>query len=578
MSTGRLILLASAILSSPLAVSAQNSTTNFPPSVAIVTPTNNARFEAPADIFIMANGTDRDGQIVEVSFFANQSYIGGVTNPPPDMSALPPWRITWRGVPAGLYSLQARATDDRGARSWSSAIRIEVRGTNQPPPPPPNQTVVTIETVDAVATEQDPRLDIPIDPALLLVRRLGPTNIPLTVFYRVGGSASNGVDYEKLSGEVNIPAGATTAEIFVEAIDDLAVEGTETVIVNVIPPICPAIYPPPPSCYAVGRPDTAIAYIRDNDAPASNSPPTVRITAPPNGATFPAGSDVRIEAVTVDRDGYAPLVEFFANGRKIGEEMINFIQAPPDGAPIQFSFTWSDVAPGSYALTARATDGQGATALSAPVGIRVGTNQPPPPPTNVVVSIVAIDSYASEGPWTNLNTYPATARGTNTAEFVVRRAGPTNDPVTVRYHIGGTASNGVDYVALSGEVIVPAGARGAPILIVPRDDTLVEGVESVVLELAPSSSDSYVIGLPRRAAAVIADNDSPRPPCMRLPGGLFHICFPGTNGSPYRIVASSDLANWSEICTSTVTDGAIHFVDPDVDALPYRFYRAAPGN
>jgi len=63
-----------------------------------------------------------------------------------------------------------------------------------------------------------------------------------------------------------------------------------------------------------------------------------------------------------------------------------------------------------------------------------------------------------------------------------------------------------------------------------------------------------------------------------LSGGLFHICFPGSNGSPYRVEASSDLTDWTEICTSTVTDGAIHFVDPDVDALPYRFYRAAPGD
>jgi hypothetical protein len=807
MRIARFILLAAVGLAGSFAVPAQTLITNTPPFVGIVTPTNNAGFEAPADIFIMANAIDRDGQVVEVSFFANQRYIGGVTNPPPDLSPLPPWRITWQGVPAGLYALQARATDNGGARSWSALVWIEVRGTNQPPPlpvvsviaddpdaaeggttswpnggsflfsrtgntidpltiyfaisgtaengadyqrigesvtfppgaalthvyvrplddtlveptetvtvridvpicatvvppppgcyagdpnnitatvyirdaeigsnsppvvrifyptneatfpegadlrvcadafdntryldtveffandkslgirtnnpfslapyagfcvawsnapagnyiltakatdnfglsatsppvritvggppPPTNQIVVTIEAVDSIATEQDPRLDIPTDPALLLVRRHGPTNVALLVQYRVGGSASNGVDYEKLSGEVAIPAGATTGEIFISAIDDALVEGTESVIVTVVPPICPAIYPPPPECYTVGRADTAIAYIRDNDFMPSNLPPAVRITAPANGALFREGSDVQIEAVTVDRDGYAPMVEFFANGRKIGEEVINFIQAPPDGAPIQFSFTWSNVVAGFYTLTARATDDEGATALSAPVGIRVGTNQPPPPPTNVVVSIVALDSFASEGPWTNSYTYPTITRGTNTAEFAVRRAGPTNDPVTVRYHIGGTASNGVDYAALSGEVVIPAGSRIARILVVPIEDTLVEGIETIVLELMRSASDAYVVGWPNRAAAIITDNDSPRPPCLRLPGGLFHLCLPGTNGTSYRLEGSSDLINWVELCTSTVTDGAIHFVDPDTAALPCRFYRAA---
>jgi hypothetical protein len=805
MTIGRLFLLATALAGS-FATQAQTTTSNLPPFVTIVAPTNNARFEAPADIFIMANGTDRDGQLVEVSFFANQHYIGGVTNPPPDASPLPPWRITWQNVPPGLYSLQARATDNGGARSWSTPVNIEVRrGIERPPPlpvvsviaddpdaaeggtttwpnggsflfsrtgsttesltayfriagtaengvdyqrigesvtfppgaasthvyvrplddnlteptetvivtiqpplcatvippppgcytigpsnvsdtvyirdaestsnsppvvrifsptndasfaegadiricaeavdhtryvdtvefftgdkslgiatndlstrpfagfcvawsnaprgdyvltaratdnfglsatsapvritvggpPPPNQIVVTIETVDAVASEQDPRLDIPLDPALLLVRRHGPTNVALLVQYRVGGSASNGVDYDKLSGEVAIPAGATTAEIFITAIDDALVEGTESVVVTVVPPICPAIYPPPPECYAVGRPDTAVAYIRDNDFAPSNLPPAVRITAPPNGALFREGSDVQIEAVTVDRDGYAPMVEFFANGRKIGEEVINFIQAPPDGTPIEFSFTWSNVASGFYTLTARATDDEGATALSAPVEIKVGTNQPPPPPTNVVVSIVALDSFASEGPWTNRWT---TTRGTNTAEFAVRRAGPTNDPVTVRYHIGGTASNGVDYIALPGEVVIPAGARAARILVVPIEDTLVEGIETIVLELMRSASDAYAVGLPNRAAAIITDNDSPRPPCLRLPGGLFHICLAGTNGAPYRLEGSSDLVNWVELCTSTVSDDAIHFVDPDAAALPYRFYRAITDN
>jgi hypothetical protein len=575
MTIGRLFLPAIIAWTGSLVAQAQTTTSNLPPFVTIVAPTNNARFEAPANIFIMANGVDRDGQIVEVSFFANQHYIGGVTNPPPDMSALPPWRITWQGVPPGLYSLQARATDNGGARSWSSPVNIEVRGTNQPPP---NQIVVTIETLDGVTTEQDPRLEIPTDPAVLLVRRHGPTNVALLVQYRVGGSASNGVDYDKLSGDVAIPAGATTAEIFINAIDDTLVEGTESVIVTVVPPICPAIYPPPPECYAVGRPDTAIAYIRDNDFAPSNLPPVVRITAPPNGALFREGSDVQIEAVTVDRDGYAPMVEFFANGRKIGEEVINFIQVPPDGTPIQFSFTWSNVESGFYTLTARATDDEGATALSAPLAIKVGTNQPPPPPTNVVVSIVALDSFASEGPWTNSWTFPTTTRGTNTAEFVVRRAGPTNDPVTVRYHVGGTASNGVDYAALSGEVVIPAGSRGARILVGPIEDALVEGIETIVLELMRSATDAYSVGLPNRAAAIITDNDSPRPPCLRLPGGLFHICLAGTNGTPYRLEGSSDLINWTELCTSTVSDDAIHFVDPDTAALPYRFYRAIPPN
>jgi len=800
-----LSMLAAALL--PVALPAQ-ILTNLPPSVAIINPTNGARFEAPADISVWANAIDRDGDVVEVSFFANQHYIGGVTNPPPVASPVPPWRILWEKVPAGLYSLQARATDNRGGRGWSEPVRIEVRGTNppptlpvvnviandpeasegtlsseptsgsfrftraggnmdnpltvfirlsgtasngvdyreigqsvtfaagasllyvpvhplddrqveptetvivridpplcaavmppppgcympgsnftatvfirdapgetnsppivriisptnesrfpagatirvcadafdhtlyvdtveffandrslgivtndpfslapyvpycvvwsnamagdyvltakatdnfglmatspavkftggitNPPPPPPTNIVLTIEAVDPVAAEQDARSDALSDSALLVVHRHGPTNVALVVEYRVGGSASNGLDYTRLSGRVDMPAGARRAEIAIDAIDDALVEGTETVIVSLVDPACIAIFPPPPECYRVGLPGTAVAYIRDNDSVPSNSPPAVRITAPANGAIFRAGSDIRIAAVTVDRDGYAPMVEFFANGRKIGEQTIHFINPPANGTPIEFAFVWSNVLAGAYTLTAKATDNGGAMAFSGPVGIRVGTNELPPPPTNVVVEISAVDSYAVEGPYTN-----STSRGTNTASFVIARRGPTNEAVSVRYHIGGTASNGVDYAALSGQVTIPPGARAARIVIVPVDDRLAEGIETVVVELAPSDTDppSYTIGHSSRAAAIIVDNEAVRPRCLRLPGGLFHVCVPGTDGDGYRLEASTNLSDWTTLCTGVVSDGAIHFVDPDVQALPYRFYRAVP--
>lgn len=702
----RLVLLAVAVL--PMGLPAQNTVSNSPPFVTIITPTNEAIFEAPVNIPVWANAIDRDGDVVEVSFFAAlvipphfpQIYIGGVTNPPPTGSPLPPWRIVWENAPAGRYLLRARATDNRGAQAWNSdsvdivvlprpepplplvnivadhpeasegtlnslatsgsfqlrrsgstahpmTVFLEVSGTAEngidyrsisnavtipagasfihvpvhpiddraieptetvvvrvepiacptiippppgcyevgsnhtatvfirdaPAPPPTNRIVLTIEAADPVATEQDPRLDALTDSALLVVRRHGPTNVALEVQYRVGGSAGNGVDYERLSGVVRMAAGARTTEIEINAIDDTLVEGTETVIVTLQEPVCIAIFPPPPECYLVGQPDTATAYIRDNDSRPSNSPPSVRITSPSNGARFEAGGDIRIDAVTVDQDGYAPRAEFFANGRKIGEQEIHFIQAPPDGTPIEFSFVWNDVEAGSYTLTVKGTDDDGAMAFSAPVGIRVETNRPPPPPTNVVVSISAIDSYAVEGGGTN-----STSRGTNTAAFLVRRGGPTNHPVTIRYHIGGTASNGVDYAALSGEVTMAAGARAARIPVVPLEDRLAEGIETVVLELARAGGEPppYSIGQPSRAAAIIVDNDAPRPRCQRLAGGLFHICVPGRDGDYFRLEASCNLVDWVPLCTSIVSDGAIHFVDPDVEALPYRFYRSVP--
>jgi hypothetical protein len=72
------------------------------------------------------------------------------------------------------------------------------------------------------------------------------------------------------------------------------------------------------------------------------------------------------------------------------------------------------------------------------------------------------------------------------------------------------------------------------------------------------------------------DNDQLRPCTGRLPDGCFHLAQPGTNGGWYRIECSTNLIHWTALFTNSVTDGAIHFVDPDADTTSQGFYRAVP--
>src|SRR5690606_6861360 len=53
-----------------------------------------------------------------------------------------------------------------------------------------------------------------------------------TVSYTVGGTAAAGSDFTALSGTVVIPAGETSAAIFVTVLDDNVVEGDETVVLT----------------------------------------------------------------------------------------------------------------------------------------------------------------------------------------------------------------------------------------------------------------------------------------------------------------------------------------------------------
>ena len=73
--------------------------------------------------------------------------------------------------------------------------------------------------------------------------------------------------------------------------------------------------------------------------------------------------------------------------------------------------------------------------------------------------------------------------GGSAAICTVSRRGDTASSLTVHYSLCGTAVNGVDYDALSGTVVIPAGAGAATFAIRPIDDTLAERDEPVIVTL-----------------------------------------------------------------------------------------------
>jgi hypothetical protein len=180
--------------------------------------------------------------------------------------------------------------------------------------------------------------------------------------------------------------------------------------------------------------------------------------------------------------------------------------------------------------------------------------------------------------WSNAPAAPNFC-GTNTATFVVARTGATNATLAVAYEVLGSATNGADYVALSGHVTIAAGSRVAEINVIPIDDSISEPTETIRLALRPAVSGAppaYMIGKPAHAGAILVDNDQPRPNSGTLSDRSFHLMQPGANGAWFRIETSTNLVSWTTLTTNLVTDGALHFVDPETTELPRRFYRAVP--
>src|SRR5437667_495149 len=102
---------------------------------------------------------------------------------------------------------------------------------------------------------------------------------------------------------------------------------------------------------------------------SANTPPSVTITNPVNGAVFAAPANVTVQAKASDADGNVASVELFANATLVG----TVTTAP-------YSLTASNLAAGNYALRAVAVDNGGLSSTSAVVNISVVT------PVSVTVS------------------------------------------------------------------------------------------------------------------------------------------------------------------------------------------------
>ena len=548
--------------------------------------------------------------------------------------------------------------------------------------------VVTIRATDPLASWSG-------DPGTFTLFRDGPTNNTLSVFYLIGGSASNGVDYATIPSITPIPAGERTATITINPINNGQSNLTKTVFLQLSQP--PWV---PPVNFVIGNPSNATVYIVG--ASVTNIPPTVRIAIPTNGQSFTAPANIEICALAADPDGYVATVEFFNGTNSLGIRTNNPVSAgpanpfcllwpgvgigdytltavatdnggattksdpikisvvqgppptnippmvritsPPNGAIIpgpanvplfayakdpdgtvvsveffdgtnslgfgqspciglpsptavcpsnSFMLIWSNAPLGGHVLTAQATDNGGATGVSDPVKITIVAPRPPPTNRPPIVSIAAVDPIAIEGTncwvWPGVtNTTPcwsnwwgATCRsftncGPKNATFAVRRFGETNDDLTVSYRIGGTASNGVDYVTLPGVVTIPAGQLRAPITVTPIDDGTPDISATVILKLQPGTN--YMVGFPAAAAALIIDSGSPRPATCVLADRCFHVGGLGPDAAWFDVQFSTDMSSWTTLGTFQVIGGSIDFVDPDAQTSASRFYRAVPDN
>src|SRR6185369_9510422 len=280
----------------------------------------------------------------------------------------------------------------------------------------------------------------------------------------------------------------------------------------------------------------------------ANVPPTVTITSPAEGTVFISPADIKILANATDLDGTISQVEFFQGTGLLATTSVEI-------APDFYSTLWTNVAPGTYQLTANATDDEGATALSAPVNV-------------TVIDCLPLSSEAPKMNWQ-----------TTLFEQKVRITNPTQISLSaVRVSIRGLRAgtrvynasgdvDGVPFVTYSGP-LGPGETADLTIEYYAQDRRAPEAqlCAKPVQPSTPIQQDGTPIKIDRTTW---------------LPDGSFMIEFSAVPGQVYTIQYCDDMRTWKTV-TPSGTSGAnrIQWIDngqPKSESFPSkgssRFYR-----
>ena len=410
---------------------------NALPTVVLTAPGHGARFDAPAEIALGADASDADGTIVRVDFYAGAALVG--------TSSSAPYTVAWRDVPAGSYSLTARAFDERGGTATSATVPIQV-GPDAPPGPPADVvlyaadaavivgawTIVADATAAGGARLQNPdsgrakkttAAALPTDYFEMTFEAVAGRSYRLWLRGRaVRDSYANDSVFVQFDGSLN-PSGAAdyrigttgAATVILEdcnacglqgwgwqdngyglrALGPLVAferDGLQRVRIQVredglgLDQIVLSSADYVTAAPGLVRGDSTILPPTSAPAPA-NTPPTVALTAPADGTRFTAPAVIELAAAASDPDGTIARVDFYAGSTLIGSSV---------SEPHRIS--WSGVQAGTYTLTARAVDDGGTHATSAAARIVVDPEAGAVQPSTEVV-LYAANAPVVAGAW-----------------------------------------------------------------------------------------------------------------------------------------------------------------------------------
>ena len=382
--------------------------------------------------------------------------------------------------------------------------------------------------------------------------RSGPTNAALAVKLSRHGTAFVPSDYTNNpapSGvplQIVIPAGATLLHLMIHPLADTLAEGPETVTLTLIED----------AGYDFDGLAEATVTIVDEDSPvlARVEVSTSHPAGPTDNLAPESGSDSGTFVFSRDGSltGELTILYSVTGTATPGVDytpLVGVVTIPPGETITAVSFQTIDDAEveDSESITVTILANPAYQGAGSSATVIIDDDDPP------LVTITATDHGAREA-----DGDPGT--------FAVTRHGSFAANLLVHYSVTGTAQSDVDFIPLSGSLMIPAGHTTTTITLMPHNDSLLEGEETVIVTL--TSSVAYNVGRLGTATLAIEDDELPSVSVFATNGIASEA---GPTASAYRFVRTGDLATSLMVYYSlggTAAPGADYRMVPSRIVIP----------
>jgi hypothetical protein len=316
---------------------------NVPPTVSITSPANNSTFTEPATISISANASDSDGSITKVEFYQAGNLLGFTNSAP--------FNYNWSSVAAGSYVITAKAYDNNGGVTTSAPVNVTVTGSsnpnlalNKPVTSSSNETGATLASYAVDGNYSTRWSSLFSDPQWIYVDLQNTYSINRV---KITWEAAYGKDYKiQTSNDAVNWTDIQSVTANTQLTNDwIGLSGSGRYV----------------RVYGLtrGTPYGYSIYELEVYGGSSKTAPTVTITGPLDNTRYSEYSTVVITANASTTNGSISKVEFYQGSTLLGTSTTS-----------PFSYTWSNVAAGTYTLTAKAYDNSSST-VSSPVKLFV---------------------------------------------------------------------------------------------------------------------------------------------------------------------------------------------------------------